>query len=223
MPLRVLDRYADGAGRTEGLLLGCFALFHRDDADTARSAAGRAALESIVFAPTSVLPDRGVAWWADAENAIVARFDLPPEQPEVHVQIDEQGALRAVSALRWGRRRPPGLRLRPMRLRGPCRAPFRRSADPEQDQRRLVVRHAALRTVLPGRDSRHQPRSEGLTSAEPHEEVTDRLLADRDLPLLHVMDEQLTLRAARRDDPSLVHAICAPRLRPSHAFVGDAV
>jgi hypothetical protein len=40
-PLRVLDRYADGVGSTEGRLLGRLTLFHAEDADTARSAAAR--------------------------------------------------------------------------------------------------------------------------------------------------------------------------------------
>lgn len=101
-PLRVLDRYADGAGSTEGRLFGRFTVFHADDANTARSAAGRAALESVVFAPATVLPARGVTWRAESEEEIVARFDLPPEQPEVHARIDASGALQTVSAMRWG-------------------------------------------------------------------------------------------------------------------------
>jgi hypothetical protein len=101
-PLRVTDRYADAAGHTEGRLLGRVPLFHVEDDNTARSAAGRAAIESVVFAPPSVLPDRGVAWRAEAEDVIVARFDLPPERPEVLVRIDARGAIRTVSSLRWG-------------------------------------------------------------------------------------------------------------------------
>ena len=101
-PLRVTDRYAHGLGGTEGRLLGRVTLFHAEDANTARSAATRAAIESVVFAPPSVLPDRGVAWRAETENIIVARFDLPPEQPEVCVRIDDRGAIRTVSARRWG-------------------------------------------------------------------------------------------------------------------------
>jgi hypothetical protein len=101
-PLRVTDRYADGAGSTEGRLLGRVTLFHAHDADTARSAAMRAAVESVVFAAPSVLPCRGVTWRAETDGVIVARFDLPPERPEVRVHIDGHGAMRAVSALRWG-------------------------------------------------------------------------------------------------------------------------
>jgi hypothetical protein len=101
-PLRVTDRYADAAGSTEGRLLGRFTLFDAKDVDTARSAATRAAIESVVFAAPSVLPGRGVTWRAETDNVILARFDLPPERPEVRLRIDEHGATRTVSALRWG-------------------------------------------------------------------------------------------------------------------------
>lgn len=101
-PLRVIDRYADAAGSTEGRLLGRMTLFHSEDLNTARSAAARAAIESVVFAPPSVLPDRGVGWQAETDDLIVARFDLTPEHPEIRLRIDQHGAIRTVSALRWG-------------------------------------------------------------------------------------------------------------------------
>ena len=83
-------------------MLGRVTLFHVEDVNTAHSAATRAAIESVVFAPPSVLPGRGVDWRAESETVIVARFDLPPERPEVRVCIDGHGAIRTVSALRWG-------------------------------------------------------------------------------------------------------------------------
>ena len=101
-PLRVTDRYVDAAGSTTGRLLGRVTLFHAQDVNTARSAAARAAIESVVFAPPSVLPGGGVTWRAETEDVIVALFDLPPERPEVRVRIDDHGAIRTVSALRWG-------------------------------------------------------------------------------------------------------------------------
>jgi hypothetical protein len=101
-PLRVTDRYADSIGRTEGRLLGQVTLFGTEDFDTARSAATRTAIESVVFAPPSVLPDRGVVWRAETNDVIVAGFDLPPEHPEIRLCIDAHGALRTVTALRWG-------------------------------------------------------------------------------------------------------------------------
>ena len=100
-PLRVTDRYAEAAGSTDGRLLGRFTLFHAKDVNTARSAATRAAIESVVFAPPGVLPRRGVTWRAETDSVILARFDLPPERPEVRLRIDQHGAIRTVSALRW--------------------------------------------------------------------------------------------------------------------------
>lgn len=101
-PLRVTDQYADAVGSTEGHLLGRVTLFHVEDVNTVRAAATRAAIESVVFAPPSVLPGRRVDWRAESETVIVARFDLPPERPEVRVRIDNHGAIRTVSAMRWG-------------------------------------------------------------------------------------------------------------------------
>jgi hypothetical protein len=101
-PLSVVDRYADGTGSTEGRLLGRIALFRNADRDTTRSAAGRAALESVAFSPGAVMPGRGVEWHADSDELIVGRFDLPPERPEVWVRLAPDGAVRTVSAMRWG-------------------------------------------------------------------------------------------------------------------------
>ena len=100
--VRIADSYAHGVGSTEGLLFGRRPLFGKADEDTARSAAGRAALESAVFAVPAVLPQRGVAWRAEGDGVIVGRFNLPPERPEVEVRIDSQGAVEQVSAARWG-------------------------------------------------------------------------------------------------------------------------
>jgi hypothetical protein len=100
--VRVTDRYADAAGSTDGRLLGRVTLFHAEGVNTARSAATRAAIESVVFAPPCVLPGRGVTWRAETANVIVACFDLPPEHPEIRVRIGKDGAIRTVSALRRG-------------------------------------------------------------------------------------------------------------------------
>ena len=99
---RIADSYAHGVGSTEGLLFGRRSLFGSADEDTTRSAAGRAALESAVFAAPTVLPQRGVAWRAESDEVIVGRFNLPPERPEVELRIDPRGAITQASAARWG-------------------------------------------------------------------------------------------------------------------------
>jgi hypothetical protein len=99
--LTVADGFAAGIGSTEGRLFGRRRVLHAEGPDTSRSAAGRAALEAV-FSPMSLLPDRGVSWRAEEEALIVASLDVPPERPELRLRIDGDGALRSVSALRWG-------------------------------------------------------------------------------------------------------------------------
>jgi hypothetical protein len=101
VPLEVVDRYADGEGSVTGRLLGRYQLFHQADEHVHRSSAGRAALEAVL-APASLLPGRGVSWSAEDDGHIIASSDLEPEHIEVHMQIDPHGALRTVSARRWG-------------------------------------------------------------------------------------------------------------------------
>lgn len=55
-PLRVTDRDADAAGSTEGRLLGRFTLLHAKDVNTARSAATRAAIQSVVLRRPACCP-----------------------------------------------------------------------------------------------------------------------------------------------------------------------
>ena len=101
-PLTVVDRFAHGDGSTEGRLLGRVRLFGAAGPDTARSAAGRAALEAI-WAPAALLPEHGAAWRAESDDHIVVALDVPPERPELHLRIDADGAVRSASALRWNK------------------------------------------------------------------------------------------------------------------------
>jgi hypothetical protein len=98
--LTVVDRFAGGEGSTEGRLFGRARLFGASGRDTARSAAGRAALEAI-WAPGALLPERGATWRTEGDYHVVVALDVPPERPEVHLGIDAAGAVRSASALRW--------------------------------------------------------------------------------------------------------------------------
>ena len=97
-PIHVVDAYADGAGSTRGKLFGVVPFLRLAGEHTTRSAAGRAAAESV-WAPGTLL---GAPWRAEAEDRIVVTVDVPPERPELTITIDERGAPRAVSLPRWG-------------------------------------------------------------------------------------------------------------------------
>ncbi len=99
-PLAATDRYAEGSGSMEISVLGRRVVRDHSE-DATRSAAGRAAVEAAIWSPASLLPDRGVRWSAGSETQIVATLDVPPEQPEVRLEIDPRGAVRECSVMRW--------------------------------------------------------------------------------------------------------------------------
>jgi uncharacterized protein DUF6920 len=100
--LQVVDGYAAGRGRTSGHLLGRVKLFEKADDNTARSAAGRTALEAALWAPTSLVTEPDVEWRAESDELVVATWLVEPERPEVRLTIDRGGAVKTVVAARWG-------------------------------------------------------------------------------------------------------------------------
>jgi hypothetical protein len=99
--LTVTDSYADGRGTIDGRLLGAVRMFHSDDQNIVRSAAGRAATEGIV-APIGLLPSPTRIWHAASDTDIVVDLALAPERPALHVTIDNDGAVQSVNLQRWG-------------------------------------------------------------------------------------------------------------------------
>jgi hypothetical protein len=105
-PLRVHDRFADGVGLMDIRLraplrrLPALKLLHVENEDAARSGAGRAALEAL-WVPGALLPDRGVEWRAEAEDLIIASWDVPPERPELRISIGPDGGVTSYRAQRW--------------------------------------------------------------------------------------------------------------------------
>jgi hypothetical protein len=99
-PLHVVDAYREGAGSTDGTVLGRIRFLHAADANTTRAAAARAAVEGI-WVPGALLPEHGVRWRAESEELVVASVPVPPERPEVRLRIDRAGAVRSVSVMRW--------------------------------------------------------------------------------------------------------------------------
>jgi hypothetical protein len=97
----VTDSYDDGRGSIDGRLLGAIRMFHSDDQNIVRSAAGRAAAEGIV-APIGLLPSPTRIWRADSDHEITVDLDLAPERPALHLTIDNDGAVQSVNLQRWG-------------------------------------------------------------------------------------------------------------------------
>ena len=100
---RVLDSFVPGSGVMDVCLFGRARIVHSEDENTARSSAGRAALDAAAYAPPILLSHPGLRCAARSDELIVCTWDVPHERPEVHIRIDHQGAVRSVSALRWGK------------------------------------------------------------------------------------------------------------------------
>ena len=98
--LRVLDRFEDGSGSMDVRLRPGVKLVHAEDEDTARSGAGRAAAEAM-WTPAGLLPQHDVRWRAEGDDLIVARWEVPPERPELRLEIDADGAIRTLNVMRW--------------------------------------------------------------------------------------------------------------------------
>lgn len=96
-PLHVVDRYADGYGRTDGTVFGRRFL-RAEGSDVARAAAGRAAAESIW------LPEllRHAAWTQAGPDSITADLEVPPETARLTLTLDQHGGVTSVSLPRWG-------------------------------------------------------------------------------------------------------------------------
>ncbi|MFO7566754.1 MAG: DUF6544 family protein [Enhygromyxa sp.] len=95
------DSFVDGAGQMRWRLLGIIPVMSAEGPDLSRSAAGRAEIDSI-FLPSSLL-DPAVEWAAGDQQEVELSVAVPGDCGRLRLRVDEQGRLREVSMLRWGR------------------------------------------------------------------------------------------------------------------------
>lgn len=95
------DRYVGGEGGMDWRLLRVVRLVHADGPDVTRSAAERAAGESI-WVPTAMWPGADVRWTAVGDEEIEVAFEVDGHPVTVRHRIDHDGRLRASSFQRWG-------------------------------------------------------------------------------------------------------------------------
>ncbi len=96
------DMYWRGRGSLDFRLAGRLPVARGSGADVDRSAAGRLAIETAVWAPQALLPSAGASWRPiDAATASVSRL-LDGKDYEVTIGVDDDGTLRDVQTQRWG-------------------------------------------------------------------------------------------------------------------------
>jgi hypothetical protein len=95
------DRYVAGVGGMSWKLFGLIPLVHAEGRDVTRSAAERAAGESV-WVPSSVAPVEGTTWTATGRDVIAADIDTDGHVVRVEHRLDADGRIRSSSFLRWG-------------------------------------------------------------------------------------------------------------------------
>jgi hypothetical protein len=95
------DRYVGGTGGMDWKLFGLIPFVHAEGPDVTRSAAERAAGESI-WVPYAVAPWTNTRWAAEGPDRITGAFDTDGHEVSVEHRLDRDGRLITSSFLRWG-------------------------------------------------------------------------------------------------------------------------
>jgi hypothetical protein len=95
------DRLLDGAGAMRWRLAGIVPLSSADGPDVTRSAAARAAGESI-WLPSARLPRTGVTWTSEGPDEATAHHRLGDTTTVVTHRLDPDGRILSLSFDRWG-------------------------------------------------------------------------------------------------------------------------
>lgn len=78
--------------------------------DTARSAAGRLASETVAWLPQALLPATGARWEPIDDHSSMVNIDAGGEAVQVQVEVDREGRLKSIGLERWKTEtRPPSL------------------------------------------------------------------------------------------------------------------
>lgn len=99
--IRGSDRYVDGEGGMSWRLFGLVPFVRAEGPEVWRSAAERAAGESI-WVPSAVAPGTGTDWVSSAPDRLSAVIDTDGHRLRVEHRIDADGRLTGSSFLRWG-------------------------------------------------------------------------------------------------------------------------
>lgn len=100
LSVRGVDAFLEGEGRMRVWVARLFQIIDASSEDISRSTLGRLAAE-LAWAPAVLYAMEDVSWSAPAGDEVVARFSVENEDIELHLGIDEKGALKALWLDRW--------------------------------------------------------------------------------------------------------------------------
>lgn len=105
------DILARDHARMEFRLHGIIPVAKASGPDTARSAAGRLAAETVAWLPQATTPQAGARWTAIDDNHATVELLAAGEPVDVQIGVDAGGQLKTLSLQRWNDSSdPPGLR-----------------------------------------------------------------------------------------------------------------
>lgn len=100
LSVRGVDAYLEGKGRMRVWVARLFQIIDAASEDISRSTLGRLAAE-LAWAPAVLYAMEGVSWSAPSDEEVVARLRIENEDIELHLKIDESGALKELWLDRW--------------------------------------------------------------------------------------------------------------------------
>lgn len=96
------DTYWRGKGFLDFRLWGLIPVVRGSGPGVDRSAAGRLAVETVVWAPQAVTPQMGVAWTPIDSDSATVGVPVPNGNVDVEVSVDQSGYVRQITMERWG-------------------------------------------------------------------------------------------------------------------------
>ena len=95
------DYFFDGLARLRFWLWNIIPLVNSGEADIAKSAAGRVAIESI-WLPGALLPSSGASWEAVDNKAVSVTLDICGFSETLTLNVGAIGELHQIEMMRWG-------------------------------------------------------------------------------------------------------------------------
>lgn len=102
------DAYAKGAGELRWYLWRTIPVASGGGSDVSRSAAGRVALESVLFLPSALHPERGARWEAVDDRTARVHLQVGEHELVPEIRVSPAGSLLRIEMMRWDPEGPSG-------------------------------------------------------------------------------------------------------------------
>lgn len=102
------DAYSNGAGEMRWYLWKTFPVASGAGPDVSRSAAGRVAMESVLFLPSALHPECGARWESIDDRTARVHLTVGDHELSPEIQVAPTGKLLRIEMMRWDPEGPSG-------------------------------------------------------------------------------------------------------------------